>query len=426
MLADRLASYAAARNVHYGWVVAALAFFYILFASSAVGVPSVLIRPISDELGLTISELSASQGVRFALFGLVAPFAGGLMMRYGPRRMVALSGALTLLGLLLTVTMTTPFQMWLGFGVLLGLAAGLTALQLSAVISSRWFTARRGLVVGLLNGAIATGTLLFMPLGAWISEHWGWRVALVPSSIGLLMMLVLFLLLTKDRPQELGLAPLGETIMPPVPPRPTDNFVLLSLKALRLGSERVVFWVLAGTFFICGVSSYGLTSTHFVPFCGDLGFPIVTAASMLAVIGICDLIGTIGSGMLSDRFDNRWLLAIYYAFRGVSLIWLVYSDVSLVAMMGFAVVYGLDFIATVPPTVRLTVGAFGREVGPAVFGWMFAAHQLGVAFMAFGAGVERDALGSYVPAFLLAGVLCLAAAAAFGLVRRPLQAPALT
>jgi MFS family permease len=248
MLADRLASYAAARNVHYGWVVAAVAFFYILFASSAVGIPSVLIRPISDELGLTISELSASQGVRFALFGLVAPFAGGLMMRYGPRRMVALSGALTLLGLLLTVTMTTPFQMWLGFGVLLGLAAGLTALQLSAVISSRWFTARRGLVVGLLNGAIATGTLLFMPLGAWISEHWGWRVALVPSSIGLLMMLVMFLLLTKDRPQELGLAPLGETIMPPVPPRPTDNFVLLSLQALRLGSTRLVFWVLGAPF----------------------------------------------------------------------------------------------------------------------------------------------------------------------------------
>ena len=145
---------------------------------------------------------------------------------------------------------------------------------------------------------------------------------------------------------------------------------------------------------------------------------------MLAVIGVCDLVGTIGSGMLSDRFDNRWLLAIYYGLRGVSLIWLVYSNVSLVAMMGFAVVYGLDFIATVPPTVRLTVGAFGREVGPAVFGWMFAAHQLGVAFMAFGAGVGRDALGTYVPAFLIAGVLCLLAAAAFGLVRRPVQAPA--
>jgi predicted MFS family arabinose efflux permease len=422
MLANRLANYAAARDIHYGWVIAGLAFFYILFSSSALGIPSVLIRPMSEELGITIGELSASQGVRFALFGLVAPFAGGLMMRYGPRRMLALSGVLSLIGLQLTTTMTTQFEMWLGLGVLLGLAPGLTALQLSAVISSRWFTARRGLVVGLLNGAIATGTLLFMPLGAWISEHWGWRAALVPSSVGLILMLVLFVLLTKDRPQELGLAPLGEATIPPVPPQPTDNFVLLSFQALRLGWGRLVFWVLAATFFICGVSSYGLTATHFVPFCGDLGFPIVTSASLLAVIGVCDLIGTIGSGWLSDRYDNRWLLAIYYGLRGLSLVWLVYTDVSLVAMMAFAVVYGLDFIATVPPTVRLTVGAFGREVGPAVFGWIFAAHQLGVGVMAFSAGVSRDALGTYVPSFLLAGVLCLAAAAAFGLVRRPVEA----
>jgi predicted MFS family arabinose efflux permease len=295
-------------------------------------------------------------------------------------------------------------------------------LQLSAVISTRWFTSHRGLVVGLLNGAIATGTLLFMPLGAWISEHWGWRAALIPSSIGLLVMIVLFLLLTRDRPQELGLAPLGEASMPPIPPRPTGNFVMLSFRALGLGSRRLVFWVLAATFFICGLSSYGLTQTHFVPFCGDLGFPLVTSASLLAMIGVCDLIGTIGSGWLSDRYDNRWLLAIYYGLRGVSLVWLVTSDVSLVAMVAFAVVYGLDFIATVPPTVRLTVSSFGREMGPAVFGWIFAAHQLGVGFMALSAGVSRDALGTYGPAFLFAGALCFVAAAAFLLVRRPVAA----
>src|SRR5260221_11074677 len=219
--------------------------------------------------------------------------------------------------------------------------------------------------------------------------------SLVPSSIGLFVMMVLFVLLTKDRPQELGLAPLGEASMPPVPPRPTGNFVLLSLKALRLGSEQLVFWVLAATFFICGLSSYGLTQTHFVPYCGDLGFPLVTSASLLAMIGVCDLIGTIGSGWLSDRYDNRWLLAIYYGLRGVSLVWLVTSNVSLVAMIAFTVIYGLDFIATVPPTVRLTVAAFGREMGPAVFGWIFAAHQLGVGFMAVWAGVNRIWLGHH-------------------------------
>lgn len=422
MLANRFAKYAAAMGVHYGWVMAALAFLYVLFASSALGITAVLIKPMSDELGMTLGELSASQGLRFALFGVAAPFAGGLMLRYGPRRMVALSGVLSLLGLLLTATMTTRLELWLGFGALLGLAPGLTALQLSAVISTRWFTSHRGLVVGLLNGAIATGTLLFMPLGAWISEHWGWRAALIPSSVGLLVMIVLFLLLTRDRPQELGLAPLGEASMPPIPPRPTGNFVMLSFRALGLGSRRLVFWVLAATFFICGLSSYGLTQTHFVPFCGDLGFPLVTSASLLAMIGVCDLIGTIGSGWLSDRYDNRWLLAIYYGLRGVSLVWLVTSDVSLVAMVAFAVVYGLDFIATVPPTVRLTVSSFGREMGPAVFGWIFAAHQLGVGFMALSAGVSRDALGTYGPAFLFAGALCFVAAAAFLLVRRPVAA----
>jgi sugar phosphate permease len=422
MLANRFAKYAAAMGVHYGWVMAALAFLYVLFASSALGITAVLIKPMSDELGMTLGELSASQGLRFALFGIAAPFAGGLMLRYGPRRMVAISGVLSLLGLLLTATMTTRLELWLGFGALLGLAPGLTALQLSAVISTRWFTSHRGLVVGLLNGAIATGTLLFMPLGAWISEHWGWRAALMPSSIGLLVMIVLFLLLTRDRPQELGLAPLGEASMPPIPPRPTGNFVMLSFRALGIGSRRLVFWVLAATFFICGLSSYGLTQTHFVPFCGDLGFPLVTSAGLLATIGVCDLIGTIGSGWLSDRYDNRWLLAIYYGLRGVSLVWLVTSDVSLVAMVAFAVVYGLDFIATVPPTVRLTVSSFGREMGPAVFGWIFAAHQLGVGFMALSAGVSRDALGTYGPAFLFAGALCFVAAAGFLLVRRPVAA----
>ena len=424
MLADRLAAYAAARNIHYSWVIAALGFLYVVFSSSALGVTAVLIKPMSEQLGLSLGELSASQGLRFALFGLASPFAGGLVQRYGPRRMVAVSGALALIGLLLTATMTTRFELWLGFGALLGIAPGLIAMQLGAVISSRWFTAHRGMVVGLLNGAIATGTLLFMPLAAWIAEHWGWRAALVPSSLGLLVMMVLFVALSKDRPQELGLAPLGETTMPPVPPRPTANFVLLSFRALRLGAGRMVFWVLAATFFICGLSSYGLTQTHFVPYCGDLGFPIVTSAGLLATIGVCDLLGTLGSGWLSDRYDNRWLLAIYYGLRGVSLVWLVNSNASLVAMMAFAVVYGLDFIATVPPTVRLTVGAFGRETGPAVFGWIFAAHQLGVGLMAFGAGISRDALGTYGPAFLLAGAACVVAAAAFLLLPKASPAPA--
>ena len=424
MLAEGLNRTLAARGIHYGWVMAALAFVYSLFASAALGVPAVLIQPMSQELGWTIGELSGPQGLRFALFGLIAPFAGGLMLRYGPRRMLGIGGALVLAGLLLTVVMTERWEMWLGMGIVLGLAPGLTALQLGAVVSTRWFADRRGLVVGLISGSTATGIIIFMPLAAWMAEHWGWRSALMPPVVGVLATLVLFLLFAKDRPQDLNLPPLGETVVPPVPPCPTDDFVVLSFRALGQGASRPVFWVLAFTFFICGVSSFGLTQTHFVPFCGDMGISIVTSASLLAIIGVCDLIGTIGSGWLSDRYDNRWLLAWYYALRGVSLIWLVYADVSVVGLAIFAVIYGLDFIATLPPTVRLSVISFGREMGPVVFAWIFAAHQLGTGVMAFGTGLSRDALGSYVPAFLLAGVLCMVAATAFVLVRKPAPAVA--
>jgi sugar phosphate permease len=416
---DVIAGRLAARNIHYGWAMVALAFFYAVFSSSAMGVPSVLIVPMSKELGWSIGELSAPQGLRLALFGLTAPLAGGLMLRYGPRRMVMLSGALLMAGLAIAATTTEKWQLWLGMGILLGIAPGLTAMQLSAVIASRWFVARRGLVIGLLSGAVATGTLIFMPVAAWASERWGWRAALLIPSVGALLSWLMFMWLARDRPQELGLPPLGETVMEPVPPVPKDNFVQLTFQALGIGVRSWVFWVLAFTFAICGVSSFGLTQAHFVPFCGDMGIALGTAAWLLALIGVCDLIGTIGSGWLSDRYDNRWLLAWYYGLRGVALVWLVVADVSTFGLLIFSVIYGLDFIATVPPSVRLTVQTFGREMGPAVFAWIFAAHHVAAGAMTFGTGVSRDMLGTYAPAFLLAGLLCWVAAACFGLVRRP-------
>lgn len=406
------------RGVHYGWVMVALTFLYVVFSSAAMGVPSVLIIPMSKDLGWSIGELSAPQGLRLALFGLAAPLAGGLMLRYGPRRMVALSGVLLIAGLGVSMATTEKWQLWIGMGVLLGLAPGLTAMQLNAVIAARWFVAHRGLVVGLLGGAIATGTLIFMPLAAWVAERWGWRVALLIPSLGAIVSWLLFLWLARDRPQELGLPPLGETVVAPIPPVPKDNFVQLSLQALNLGARRWIFWILVFTFAICGVSSFGLTQAHLVPFCGDLGFTLGASAWLLAIIGLCDLVGTIGSGWLSDRYDNRWLLAWYYALRGVALLWLVYSDPSMLGLTIFAVVYGLDFIATVPPSVRLTVQAFGREMGPAVFAWIFAAHHVAAGLMAFGTGVSRDILGTYAPAFLLAGALCLVAAASFSMLKK--------
>jgi sugar phosphate permease len=419
-----LARALAARGVHYGWAMVALTFAYAVFSSAAMGVPSVLIVPMSKELGWSIGELSAPQGLRLALFGLAAPLAGGLMLRYGPRRMVALSGALLLAGLALSIVTTEKWQLWLGMGVLLGLAPGMTAMQLNAVVASRWFVAHRGLVIGLLGGAIATGMLVFMPLAAWVTERWGWRVALLIPSVGAAASWLAFMWLARDRPQDLDLPAVGEATVAPVPPMPTSNFVELSAQALALGVRRPVFWVLVVTFAICGISSFGLTQAHLVPFCGDLGVPLGTAAWLLAVIGICDLIGTIGSGWLSDRYDNRWLLAWYYGLRGIALLWLVSTQPTMVGLTIFAVIYGLDFIATVPPSVRLTVMSFGREMGPAVFAWIFAAHHVAAGVMAFGTGVSRDMLGTYEPAFMLAGLLCFVAAMSFVALRRTQPATA--
>jgi len=405
-------------GLHYGWVMVGLAFAYAVFSSSALGVPGVLMLPMAKDLGLSLGDLSAPQGLRLALFGLSAPFAGGLVLRYGLKRMLVISGVMILAGLALTLRMAGPWDLWLGTGVLLGLGPGLVAMQLGAVISSRWFVAHRGLVVGILSGAVATGTLIFMPLAAWITEHWGWRAALMPSTAGVLLSLVLYAWFARERPQDLGLPPVGETEVQPMPPPQRTHFVTLSFQALALGARHRIFWILAGTFFICGVSSFGLTQAHLVPFCSDRGLPLVASAWLLAVIGVCDLIGTIGSGWLSDRYDNRWLLAWYYGLRGVSLLWLVSTDMSMVGLTIFAVIYGLDFIATLPPSVRLTVTSFGREMGPVVFAWIFCAHHVGAGLTAYLTGVSRDVLGTYGPAFATAGVLCFLAAAAFMLVRK--------
>jgi predicted MFS family arabinose efflux permease len=424
---SRFANALAARDIHYGWVIVALAFMYAVFSSSAMGVPSILMLPMAKDLGWTIGELSAPQGLRLALFGIAAPFAGGLMLRYGPRRMVLISGALLMVGLCISIITTEKWQLWLGMGVLLGIAPGLTAMQLSAVVSSRWFVARRGLVVGLMSGAVATGTLIFMPLGAWVSAHWGWRVALAIPTIGSLVSWLLFVWLAHDRPQDLGLPAFGQSHVMPVPAAPQGNFVRLTFDALKLGVRSWTFWVLVFTFGICGISSFGLTQAHLVPFCADLGIPLAASAWLLAVIGACDLAGTIGSGWLSDRYDNRWLLAWYYGLRGVALFWLVLSDPSMTGLTIFAVIYGLDFIASVPPSVKLTVKTFGIEMGPAVFAWIFASHHVAAGVMAFATGVSRDMLGTYAPAFLVAAVACLLATASLATLRKmPAALPVVT
>ena len=417
MVAESLARWLGARGIHYAWVIAGITFAFVVCSSASMSIPSVLIAPLSKEFGWSVGDISGPLALRFALFGLIAPFAGALMLRYGVRAVLLCSATFLVAGLLLTIGMTSKLQLWLSVGVLLGIAPGMTALVLSATVATRWFTARRGLVLGILGAGLATGQLIFLPMAAWIAETWGWRFALVPSVVAIAIIVALFVLLVRNDPGELGLAPLGEDKPVPAPVRSASNVVALSFQALRDASGTAVFWVLAFTFFICGVSSFGLMQPHFVPFCADAGISPVTSASILALIGVFDLIGTIGSGWLSDRYDNRWLLVWYYALRGLSLMWLPYSDFTLVGLSFFAVFYGLDFIATLPPTVKMAVKSWGKDRGPVVFGWIFAAHQLGAGAMALGAGVSRDVFVSYLPAFFSAGLLCLAAALSFVFLR---------
>jgi predicted MFS family arabinose efflux permease len=423
MLAGFLAPRLARRGMHYGWVMVGLTFLVALASAGALGILGALLLPVQREFGWDTGSISGALALRLLLFGLMAPFAAALLQRYGLRHTVVAALCLVVLGCLLSMVMTAPWQLWLSWGMLTGIGSGMTALVLGATVANRWFVARRGLVLGMLTAANATGQLVFLPLAAWLAQHEGWRVALMPGLGACLIAGLLFWLLGADHPAELNLPAYGEAAI--TPPRPaTGNPMRNAFGALAEASGSRVFWILFATFAICGLSTVGLVQTHFIPLCSDFGMAEVEAASVLALIGVFDFVGTIGSGWLSDRYDNRKLLFWYYGLRGLSLLFLPMSSFSFYGLSLFAVFYGLDWIATVPPTVKLAGAAFGRDKAPLVFGWVFTAHQLGGAVAALGGGMSRDALASYLPAFYLAGLACLVAAVlALGARARPRPAP---
>ncbi len=419
MLAHILAPALARRGIHYGWVMVVLVFLTMLSTAATMGLPGVLIAPLQAEYGWQTGEISNALSLRLALYGLVAPFAAAFIIRFGVQRVVAAGLVLIVAGVGLATQMHALWELWASWGLMVGLGTGLTALVLGATVANRWFTRHRGLVVGILTASSATGQLLFLPAGAWMVEHIGWRAAVVPPLIACAVAWLLMVLLGRDFPAQVGLAPLGEREVMAVPPRPRGNPFAASLVVLREASATRIFWILFGTFFVCGLSTNGLIQSHFIPLCHDFGMDAVTGASVLAMMGAFDFIGTIGSGWLSDRYDNRLLLFMYYGLRGLSLIFLPYSSFTFVGLTLFAVFYGLDWIATVPPTVKLAAAHFGRERAAMVFGWVFAGHQLGAAVAVAAAGIVRDGVGSYLPAFFVAGVACIIAAFAALGVRRP-------
>ncbi len=414
MLSHILAPALARRGVHYGWAMVAVTFLAMLSTAAAMGMPGVLMTPLRAEFGWQVAAVSGPLALRLALYGLMGPFAAALLARHGMRAVVGVAMTLIVAGIALATRMTALWQLWATWGLLVGLGTGLTAMVLGATVANRWFTARRGLVIGLLTASAATGSLIFLPAAAWLAQHYGWRVALLPAALACAVSGALVLLVARDDPAELGLAPYGERPLatPARAMRPSGNPARLAVAVLAQAAGHRTFWLLFFTFFVCGLSTNGLIGTHFIPLCIDYGLPAVAAAGVLATMGAFDFVGTIGSGWLTDRVDSRRLLFAYYGLRGLSLMALPFTHFSFYGLSLFAMFYGLDWIATVPPTVRLAAQHFGRERAGVVFGWVFCAHQLGAAVAAYGAGWSRDALATYLPAFFAAGALCLLAALA--------------
>jgi MFS family permease len=340
--------------------------------------------------------------------------------------MMLISMSIVVSALLLSLGMTQLWQLVMLWGVMAGLGTGLTAMVLGATVATRWFVKRRRLVVGLLSASTATGQLVFLPMLAGLTERFGWRIALTLICGAVILAAIVTILLMCDRPSDMDLAPYGGDQGGPIHVTVAHGSLgaalMVPITVLGEAARTATFWILFGTFFICGASTNGLIQTHFIALCGDFGLAAVGAASLLATMGLFDFFGTIGSGWLSDRFDNRWLLFWYYGLRGLSLMYLPFSGFGLYGLSIFAIFYGLDWVATVPPTVRLTADRFGPERANVVFGWIFAGHQLGAASAAFGAGYARTTLASYLPAFFLAGALCIGASALALSIRRPERA----
>jgi sugar phosphate permease len=406
---------AAPPKLHYAWIVTGLTFLTLLVAAGIRATPGVLMVPLEQDLGWSRATISLAVSINLMLFGLMAPFSAALVDRLGLRLVMSLSLALLAVGVASTSLITQTWQLILLWGVVVGGGTGMIALALGASVASRWFEQKRGLVMGILSASTATGQLLFLPFLAWIVERWGWRNAVLGIALAALLAVPLLALLMRNRPADIGLLPYGaDPAHPPAPPvHPTANPFASALAALADGMRSRDFWLLAGTFFVCGASTNGLVGTHLIPACLDHGIPEIHAAGLLAAMGIFDLIGVTLSGWLSDRWDSRWLLAWYYGLRGLSLLALPFAfDLSFYGLSVFALFYGLDWVATVPPTVKLTIRSFGAERAGIMFGWIFAAHQLGAAFIALAAGTIRTELGDYLAAFLFAGLLCLAATVA--------------
>ena len=398
-------------RLHYGWIVVAVTFVVILVTAGVRAAPGVLIVPLEAEFHWSRATISFAVGVNLLLYGAIGPFAAAIMDRFGVRRVMSVSVILTAAAVAMSPAMHETWQLILLWGVVVGLSCGVIGAYLAAYIAARWFLARQGLVVGVLTAANAAGQLVFLPSLANLVSHAGWRTMSLVLSIAVLALAPLLMLAMRDRPEDLGLGAYGDPQGPRPVSRPQGNPVTVAFRALGDGGRSRDFWLIAGGYFVCGASTNGLIGTHLIAACVDHGLTEIAGAGLLAAAGVFSFVGGALSGWLSDRWDNRYLLFWYYGLRGLSLLYLPFAfDMSIYGLSLFSIFYGLDWIASVPPTVRL----LSRTVGPGRTGimvaWISVIHQVGGASAAYLGGLLRISYGSYLQAFMVAGLLCLAAA----------------
>jgi len=412
-----------ASGQRYALIVIAVTFAALLVSAALRSAPSVLMLPLEAHFGWDRATISMAAAIGIFLYGLAGPFAAGLMQTIGIRRTMIGGLALMSAATLSSLWMTQGWHYVLSWGLVSGVGSGAIAPVLGATVVNRWFAARRGLMMGLLTASTATGSLLFLPAMAWLTRNGAWAPVALSVGLGAALLIPVVWLLMPESPAAIGGVRYGEA-PGTAPPAPAARGAGLAIATLLEGARTPIFWLLFGTFFVCGLTTNGLVGMHLIAYCGDNGIPAVQAAGLLSLMGLFDLIGTTASGWLTDRCDPRRLLFVYYGLRGLSLIALPALDFQPSGLLLFAVFYGLDWVATVPPTVALANRHFGEAKGPVIFGWVLTGHQIGAAAAAFGAGLIREQTGSYLLAFTIAGMFgVLAAFAAIGFAR---NAPACT
>jgi len=400
------------RRIHYSWVILTISFFSIIVSGIIINSSGVFIDSFEADFGWDRSVIALAFGISIFVYGISGPFMASLTEAIGLRKMMLISMATLLAGNSLILVINQTWQLILIRGFVTGLGAGLFLTVVSPYVANHWFEKRRGLAVGILTSSMAAGQLVLLPVLAAMIDKYSWRPAMGLLIVLILIMLALIFLFMKNNPQEIGILPYGlEEEKQEIRESTKGNPVALAFQALSDAVKVKEFWLLAGSFFICGFSTNGLIGTHFISFCFGFGIPLITAASLLSFMGVFNLVGTTFSGWLSDRFDNRWLLFWYYGLRGASLLLLPYALIkgSMALLIIFAVFYGLDWIATVPPTISITRQVFGINKSGIVYGWIIASHQAGAATAAYGGGLIYKYFDTYTWAFLLAGVFCLLA-----------------